>query len=122
MKTALLLAMLAGCASPVRAEPLPQVYDCSEANPRNPSKVWTAAPTAVIDGDSFCMGEVEIRMRRFNAPEYDEPGGPEAREKLRGLLSSAGELTCEGFARNGDRIIASCALPDGSSLDKAMKQ
>lgn len=104
------------------AAPLPVVRDCAPGFVRNPTKVWSAQPTAVIDGDSFCMGDVEVRMRRFNAPEWNEPGGPEAREKLRRLLSGKGKITCEGFGRSGDRVVASCKLRDGRSIDQLMKE
>lgn len=125
MMRALFLLVLAACAAPApvaTAAPLPYVADCSPDDPRNPSKVWTAMATAVIDGDSFCMGEVEIRTRRYDAPEWNEPGGPEARERLRDILSASGPLTCEGFARSYDRIIAACTLSDGRGLDKALKE
>jgi len=41
----------------------------------------------VIDGDTFVVEgpdevRVRIRLRRVNAPELDEPGGPEAKAAL----------------------------------------
>lgn len=116
--------LLAACAAPDAApQPaqLPVIRDCAPGFTRNETKVWTGAPTAVIDGDSFCMGDVEVRLRRFNAPEWDEPGGPEATERLRALLSASPSVTCEGFARHGDRVIAECTLADGRSLDRTLK-
>lgn len=50
-----------------------------------------ARPLETTDGDTFwamcehphwSRGEVSIRIRGFDAPELDEPGGVEARERL----------------------------------------
>ncbi|MFN7178360.1 nuclease [Hyphomonas sp.] len=117
------LWMLGACASPgAAAQGLPMVRDCAPGGFVGfPETVWTAEATAVIDGDSFCLGEAEIRLRRFNAPEWDEPGGPEARAVLAQILAARGPVTCEAKARHGDRVIAACTLADGESLDDALR-
>lgn len=115
---ALAILMSAGCTSrPPAREPLPLVRDCSDANvvPARGTTIVSAA-TAVIDGDSFCLGEIEIRLRDFNAPEWDEPGGAEARARLADLLGSAGQVTCEIKARSYDRALGVCRLADGAPL------
>lgn len=102
------------------AEPLPIVRDCSRDDPF-PERHFSGRATAVIDGDSFCLGDFEIRLRRFNAPEWNEPGGPEATARLSAVLGQAGELACEGFARSWDRVIAECHLSDGRELGAVLK-
>lgn len=102
-------------------EPLPQVTDCADPDVFPEGDLWAGTATAVIDGDSFCMGDIEVRLRRFDAPEWDEPGGPEAREALSRVLSAAGELACEGHARSYDRVIATCRLADGRTVEAALR-
>lgn len=106
----------AGVPVPQAPAPLPVVRDCSEADivPPNGTVIRMAA-TAVIDGDSFCLGDIEIRSRDFNAPEWDEPGGPEARAALAAALTGAA-LTCEVKGRSFDRALAVCRLAGGDSL------
>jgi endonuclease YncB( thermonuclease family) len=133
---ALFALALAACASedprgplappPVFPEPpapialLPLALDCSEADPM-PEGVFSGAATAVIDGDSFCVGEIEVRLRRLDAPEWDQPGGPEAREDLRAVLSAAPDLACEAFSRSFDRVIATCLMSDGRPVELAVR-
>jgi micrococcal nuclease len=121
LKRALMLALVTACAAPARPEPLPIVRDCAPGGfvaLREP--VWTGAATAIIDGDSFCLGEAEIRLQRFDAPEWDEAGGPEARDAL-GALLARGPVTCEARARSYDRVIAACSLVDGKRIEDALK-
>lgn len=118
--------VLAGCAArppeavPV-AEPLPVVRDCAPGFVAAPEAVWTGEASAVIDGDSFCMGEVEIRLARYSAPEWDAPGGPEARARTLLILQAHGPLTCASRARSYDRVIADCQLADGRDLAGVLK-
>lgn len=139
MKTITLIASalaLAACAGggggslapppPVLPEPpqatlLPVVGDCSPDDPV-PDAPWQGAATAVIDGDSFCIGDIEVRLRRYSAPEWDEPGGPQAREALRAVLSASPELACEGFARSYDRVLAECRTSDGQLVEAALRK
>lgn len=122
--------VLQGCASgPPEAVPAPEalpiVRDCAPDYVAAPARVWTAPASAVIDGDSFCLsregGDVEIRIARYSAPEWDEPGGPEARRRTAAILQTHGPLTCTSRARSYDRVVADCALADGRDLASVLK-
>ncbi|MBI1401441.1 hypothetical protein [Hyphomonas sp.] len=114
---------LAACASAPAPPHLPEVRDCAPgAFVALPEPVWTAPATAVIDGDSFCMGAAEIRLQGYSAPEWDAPGGPEARARLAELLAARGPVTCTAKARSYDRVIAACTLPDGERLEAVLKR
>ena len=67
---AIAICLFAGCVSP-------------------PIAPWTVV--RVTDGDTFIVlhddGRRErVRFHRINAPELDEPGGPEARDALKARL------------------------------------
>lgn len=118
--------VLQGCATrppeaPAAALPLAVVRDCAPGFVAAPAPVWTAEASAVIDGDSFCLGEVEIRLARYSAPEWDEPGGPDARARTLLILQAHGPLTCTSRARSYDRVIADCVLADGRDLADVLK-
>lgn len=119
------MAALSACVSAPEvasvAEPLPVVRDCAPGFVAAPEPVWTAPATAVIDGDSFCLGEVEIRIARYSAPEWDQPGGAEARDRTGGILAGGNPLTCTSRARSYDRVVADCLLADGRDLAKTLK-
>lgn len=87
-----------------------------------PSDPWTDRATAIIDGDSFCMDEVEIRTQRWNTSEWDEDMGAETARVLALILQFRGPLTCAPKARSYDRVIALCTLADGTPLHEAMKE
>lgn len=113
---------------PVLPEPPPAppqlalVTDCADPDVFPEGDAWSGAATAVIDGDSFCMGDIEVRLRRYSAPEWDAPGGPEARGALRAVLTAAPELACEGFARSYDRVLAECRTGDGQLVEVALRK
>jgi len=75
---------------------------------------WTVVH--VTDGDTFIVrhddGRRErVRLRRVNAPELDEPGGPEARDALTArLLGKRINLTVYARDKWG-RMIAEIARP-----------
>ena len=90
--------------------------------------VITARVASVVDGDGLILrsGE-EIRLGDFNAPEWNQEGGPEAKDALRAI--AYGETVdctpCEGARRAGqcrsyDRIIATCRL-NGQRLGDLMR-
>lgn len=110
---------------PVNTLPLPIVRDCAPGFVAAPERVWTAPVSAVIDGDSFCLaqpgGDVEIRIARYNAPEWDEPGGDAARARTGEILRLGSPLTCTSRARSYDRVIADCQLADGRDLADVLK-
>lgn len=112
-------------ALPEPPPPPPQlalVTDCADPDVFPDGDAWSGAATAVIDGDSFCMGDIEVRLRRYSAPEWDAPGGSEARDALRAVLSAAPELACEGFARSYDRVLAECRMADGQLVEFALRK
>lgn len=121
--------VLAGCANtpetaPETASapaPLPVVRDCAPGFVAAPGAVWTAPATAVIDSDSFCLEDVEIRIARYSAPEWDEPGGAEARARTGEILAAGNPLTCTSRARSYDRVVADCELADGRDLAAVLK-
>lgn len=88
-----------------------------------PSTVWDGRATAVIDGDSICLGEVEVRVAGISAPEWDEEGGSEAREEMRRILlwaNSQGGLRCTSVGRSYDRVVADCTLLNGDDIGELM--
>ncbi len=97
----IVVCLIAGCAAP------------SVLHSSSPSKQsdggWTVV--RVTDGDTFIVqndaGKRErVRLRRVNAPELDEPGGPEARDALEAaLLGKRIKLTIYARDKWG-RIIA----------------
>lgn len=71
----------------------------------------SAYPTSiiVIDGDTIRMGETRIRLYGLDAPEMRQPGGREARNRLRQIVATGQIITCA--FRNQDRykrIVAKC--------------
>ena len=80
---------------------------CKAIPDRGPAPEWIK-PGAVFsgtaryegDGDSLCVSDspdpatwIEVRLADFNAPELRELGGPEAKERLQGLVSGR-RLVC----------------------------
>jgi endonuclease YncB( thermonuclease family) len=86
-----------------------------------------ASVTRIVDGDGLVLSTGQgIRLGDFNAPEWNGPGGPEAKQALTDIAYGA-DLACtpcEG-ARNPrrctsyDRIIATCRL-NGARLGDLM--
>jgi len=83
---------------------------------------------SIVDGDGLILstGE-EIRLGDFNAPEWNQPGGAEAKEALSEIAYGEDIICtpCEG-ARNPkrctsyDRIVATCRL-NGKRLGDLMR-
>jgi len=101
-----------------------------------PAYRYVATVSAVHDGDGF-TADVDLgfgvwlrgqtfRLFGCNARELTEPGGPEARDALVGLLLDAGAnvgtghrgviLTSVKPDKYGGRWLARVTLPDGSDL------
>lgn len=76
-----------------------------------------AAPTAprVIDGDTFDQGNTRVRLWGVDAPEMDEPGGPEAAEMLRRMTSAETRCEIEGRDRYG-RAVMRCTVDLGCAM------
>lgn len=90
--------------------------------------VFSAKVTSIVDGDGIRLSNgAEVRLGDFNAPEWNQTGGRQAKSALsRIALGQNVECTyCEG-ARNSrrctsyDRIIATCRL-DGKRLGDLMR-
>jgi len=78
----------------------------------------------IIDGDSLCVAQpggqmIEVRLRDFNAPEWNAPGGEAAWGALVGHTLGR-TVECTGFAYSYDRIIAVCRR-DGVSLGAILR-
>lgn len=86
----------------------------------------------VIDGDTIDVARTRIRLEGIDAPEMEQncadpagtrwPCGRAAARALRAYLAGR-ELTCatDGLDRYG-RVLATCALPDGSDLNAWLVQ
>ena len=79
---------------------------------------WSKAPPCVVrrivDGDTLMIeieGKVErVRLRRVNAPEMDEPGGPEAKAALEKKFPPGSAVRVTIYARDVyARIVAEVA-------------
>jgi endonuclease YncB( thermonuclease family) len=90
--------------------------------------VFSATVTYIVDGDGIRLDNgLEVRLGDFDAPEWNEPGGKQAKRALSNLtLGRQVKCTaCEG-ARNSnrcwsyDRIIAVCRLK-GARLGDRMR-
>jgi endonuclease YncB( thermonuclease family) len=103
-------------AGAVRADP------CEGRLPDRPGTVFSGTVRYVGDGDSLCVGEtpdptawVEVRLADFDAPELRQPGGEQARTRLR-QLTLGQRVDCRAErGRSGrvivyDRVIALCRL------------
>jgi len=60
----------------------------------------------VIDGDTYvlfidhgfrCWSKQPIRLRNYSAPELNEPGGLEAKERAAGIFAMTTEIVIESY-------------------------
>lgn len=97
--------------------------DCNAVLPRK-GTVFSGPVTAVLDGDSICVGRddggIEVRVADFYAAELRAPGGPQARRAMEAIAFQR-NVTCVAEHRSWDRIVAVCRLDDGTSLGDAMR-
>lgn len=90
--------------------------------------VMTGRVVSIVDGDGLVLGGgEEIRLGDFDAPEWREPGGPEAKAALSDIAygKTVDCTPCEGARRAGqcrsyDRIIATCRL-EGRKIGDLMR-
>lgn len=77
-------------------------------------------PARVVDGDTLVIARERIRLQNFNAPELDQPGGPEAKAKLQAI--TRGKIVhCDGKARDRyARLVARCSV-DGLDIGQTMR-
>lgn len=98
-----------------------------EASPRT----YPATVTGVHDGDSCtCLADlgwgvwrsVTIRLNGINAIELNQPGGPQARDHLIGLIPIGTKVTLAslGWDKYGDRTDALLTLSDGRDVCAVM--
>ena len=93
---------------------------CEGRLPSRSGETFSGLVRYIGDGDSLCLGPstdpatwIEVRLSDFDAPELNQPGGREARDRLSRLVQGR-VLTCVAVrGRNGrvivwDRVIASC--------------
>lgn len=77
-------------------------------------------PARVVDGDTIVIARERIRLQNFNAPEMNEPGGPEAKARMQALTQGK-TVHCDGKARDRyGRLVARCDV-DGVDLGRAMR-
>jgi endonuclease YncB( thermonuclease family) len=79
--------------------------------------------TQVKDGDSIVVTYgTEVRLSHIDAPEWDQPWGDQARERIMELTQGVRvRLKCKGKDRYG-RTLAEVILPDGRILNHVLVQ
>jgi endonuclease YncB( thermonuclease family) len=77
------------------------------------------AEVRVIDGDTFETGTERIRLFGIDAPESDQPGGPQAADALRRLIGKANPNCTEVDRDRYGRMVALCSV-GGADLSLAM--
>jgi len=78
-------------------------------------------PARVVDGDTIVIDKQRIRIQNFNAPEMNEPGGPEAKAKMQ-QLTAGKSVHCDEKAHDRyGRIVARCSV-GGVDLGQAMRR
>lgn len=82
--------------------------------------------TRIVDGDTFRMGKVRVRLWGVDAPERDTPSGPGATRHLSELIAGQ-DVSCVitgvsyerlvGQCRVGERDISALMASDGWARD-----
>lgn len=109
----------AGAQRAQAVDDLPVVRDCTGKDDGAvnlpPSRVWRTGVSAVLDGDTFCAGAVEVRVADLDAPERGTPEGKAATGTLSRILRGQ-VLTCTARGTSFDRVVAVCRLDDGRTV------
>lgn len=109
----LTLAAAAATATPPARVPLPPEVQqaLADRQQRRETARLVGRVIRVIDGDSLVVrlqsGPIEVRLSGADAPEYDQPGGPEAKRALAARLRRGSEVSLEPVEQDRyDRLIA----------------
>jgi endonuclease YncB( thermonuclease family) len=78
------------------------------ASPQGDGGVLTGR-TRIVDGDTFDLGQVRVRLWGIDAPEDDQPGGAEAAAELARIIAGR-EVYCERKGRDHQRVVARCTV------------
>jgi len=74
-----------------------------------------------IDGDTVSLLNIRIRLHGIDAPELNEPYGPQAKFSLQQIINQSGGITCN---LNGEmsyqRNIGTCYTKDGTDIGAEM--
>lgn len=77
-------------------------------------------PTRVLDGDTFMVGKDPYRLWGFDAPELEQPFGPEAKRELERLILGK-TLACQKKGQSYKRLVVRCSIqPQGRDIGSAM--
>lgn len=78
-------------------------------------------PARVVDGDTLVIAHERIRLQNYNAPELDQPGGPQAKARLEAITRGK-TVHCDGKARDRyARLVARCDV-NGLDLGREMRR
>lgn len=100
-----------------------------EISSRPSGKNHTGGAYRAIDGDSFSLGDSEIRLHGIDAPEYrqtcrdgagkEQPCGKLARDALSRLIRNS-MVTCRVIERDRYRRQVSVCMAGGTEINRAM--
>ena len=74
----------------------------------------------VIDGDTFVIDKVHVRLAGTCAPELDQPYGQNAKRALMALCKGQVVTAVADGSLSHDRTVAVCRLEDGRDLSAEM--
>jgi endonuclease YncB( thermonuclease family) len=79
---------------------------------------YLAGQPFVIDGDTIVLGQTHIRLWGIDAPEKNQPFGPQAKQALQNIID--GPLVCKQKAIDKyKRVVAQCFV-DKKDIGSAM--
>lgn len=94
-------------ATPASADP------CNARLPTILGTIFTGTVNYIIDGDSMCVNNIEVRLSDLDAAELSTPEGPAAKASLYRRFYNKPVTCIVRLGRNGhttsyDRVIAEC--------------